>query len=109
MRIVADDDNGNDWTDDPDVQKWLHRTLDELVPMIEGSTITASIVPTSKTDIKFAVELGLAIMLDKPVAIIVQPGQQVPEHLLRVADEVIEWGPDLGQRIAKFADRQEGP
>jgi len=54
------------------------------------SAFVASLVPDGETDVKFAVELGLAIMLDKPILAVIAPGQCITEHLKRVADVVVE-------------------
>jgi hypothetical protein len=77
--------------------------FDELLPKMQGSRVVASIVPRNEGDLKFIVELGLAIMLDKPIALIIQPGRPLPEHLARVADVIIEYGPAMGEALAEFA------
>jgi hypothetical protein len=74
--------------------EWAKHVLDEVVPKIEGSTVTISLVPTGETDVKFAVELGLSIMLDKPILAVVQPGTKIPGHLARVADRIVEFRDD---------------
>jgi hypothetical protein len=43
--------------------------------------------------VKFAVELGFSIMLDKPIIAVVAPGTQVPGKLVAVADEIVEGVP----------------
>ena len=81
---------------DPEWQAYVTRTQTELVPMIEGSSIGLSIVPTTpeKVDIKFAVELGLMIMLDKPIIMVIRPNQVLPERLRRVADAIVVHDPE---------------
>jgi hypothetical protein len=81
----------NDWTEYPEEQKWIKHVLDELVPMIEDTSLTISIVPRIGTDVKFAVELGFSIMYDKPIILAVFPGTVLPDHLRRVADEIVEF------------------
>lgn len=81
----------DDWTEDPEAQKWIKHVLDELVPMIEDTSLTISIVPRTGTDVKFAVELGFSIMYDKPIILVVFPGTVMPDHLRRVADEIVEF------------------
>lgn len=71
-------------------EAWAARVLSELVPMIAESYATVSLVPRGATDVKFAVELGLSIMLDKPVILVVGPGVQVPAKLAKVADGIVE-------------------
>lgn len=84
--------------DSPEARAWARRVLDELVPMIAGSAASVSIVPNDEGDVKFAVELGFSIMLDKPIILAVAPGRSIPEHLVRVADEIVEL--DVGNPAA---------
>ena len=64
--------------------------LENLVPSLQDSMVMVSFVPTEVTDIKFAVELGVAIMLDKPLIIVVQNGTKVPSKILACADRILE-------------------
>lgn len=80
-----------DWIDDPEAQEWVKHVLDELVPKLKASSVTVSLVPDGPSDVKFAVELGMSIMLDKPIILAVRPGVQIPDHLRRVADEIVDF------------------
>ncbi len=86
---------GDVW-DDPDVRAWAQRVVDELLPMLEDSALTISVVPDQAgvDDIKFAVELGLSIMLDKPIILAVVPGRPVPAKLAKLADGIVEFDVD---------------
>lgn len=68
--------------------------LDYAKQVREGmadSAMCVSLVPhDGATDAKFAVELGYAIMLDKPIIAVVPPGRTVPDGLRRVAYAVVE-------------------
>jgi len=77
---------------DPAMQAWLKDALDNLVPKMANSSVVVSLVPTGVTDIKFAVETGLALMLDKPIVLMVGPGASVPAKLAKVADAIVEYG-----------------
>ena len=94
-----------DWANDPEFEAYAQHVIDNLVPVIDGSGATVSMVPKNgdKTDVKFAVELGFSIMFDKPLILMVQPGTKVPNHLRRAADAIIEYDPerpgDVSQRI----------
>lgn len=98
-----------DLNDDPEFRRWAKRVKAELVPMIESSEMTVSLCPVSeKIDVKFSVELGVSIMLDKPIIAVVPAGMPVPERLVRVADEIIEWHDDpkvLSPRITEAVER----
>ena len=90
-----------DWGDDPEWQAYARHVIDELVPMIEQSAVTCSLVPSGEPDVKFAIELGLSIMLDKPVVLLVPSGTPVPAHLARVADEIVEFSGRLDHSVAQ--------
>ena len=86
---------------DPQFKNFVERVHRELVPKIEGSTIFVSITPDrpEKVDVKFAVELGLAIMMDKPIIATFRPGTKIPEKLAKVVDRFIELG-DLSDPVS---------
>lgn len=69
----------------------------DAIEKITDSAFVCSLVPRSggEADVKFAVELGLSIMLDKPILAVVMPGAEVPEKLRRVADEIVEADVDV--------------
>ena len=98
-------------TDDDWDEEWEAHVREELIPKITGSTATLSLVPKGETDVKFAVELGFTLMLDKPLILIVPPGTKVPKRLRRAADAVIEGEiqhPKTAQRIREVLDRVLG-
>lgn len=76
----------------PEFEHFAERVRRELVPMIKSAAATVSIVPvgTEKLDVKFAVELGLSVMLDKPIIAAIRPGTPIPEKLARVVDRFVE-------------------
>lgn len=104
---------------DPEFKAYAARVNAELIPKIESSAFSVSLVPRGETDIKFAIELGLCIMMDKPILAMVPKGVVVPERLRRVADKIVEWDSDgdheahaaVGQEIATFIREQglDGP
>jgi len=79
------------WEEDPEWRAYVTHVQTELVPMIEGSSIGMSIVPKNPedVDVKYAVELGLMIMFDKPIMLICRVGMVLPPKLRAVADEII--------------------
>jgi nucleoside 2-deoxyribosyltransferase len=80
----------NDYSNEPEFREWAKRVRTELIPKLEDSALNVSLVPADGTDVKFAVELGFSIMLDKPIIAVVEPGSKVPEKLVRVADRIVE-------------------
>lgn len=76
---------------DPKVRRWKHHVEREVIPMIESSDSVVSLAPPDgKADVKFAVELGLAIMLDKPIIVVASPSRPVPPKLALIATHVID-------------------
>lgn len=90
---------------DPGTQAWVRDVLDELIPKIDSSEVIVSLVPTGPTDVKFAVETGLAIMMDKPIILAVVPGRKIPAKLQRVADAIVEFDPEHPERTSERIQR----
>ena len=84
---------------DPDWRAYVTHVEAELIPKIQESGMTISLVPKGETDVKFAIELGLSIMLNKPIMAVVQAGSEVPAKLSLVADEIVEIDFEAGQDV----------
>lgn len=76
--------------EDPDYQSWEKHIRESVVPVLRESAVTITLIPRGQTDVKFAVELGLSIMMDIPVIALVQPGMSIPGGLAAVAAEIVE-------------------
>jgi hypothetical protein len=77
--------------DSDEWRRYAQHAVETLVPMLEDSVATVSLMPTNgEPDIKFALELGMSIMLEKPIIALVTPGGHVPRALALIADEIIE-------------------
>lgn len=98
-----------DWVDSLNDEDRLHwdgfvdHFRREAVSKIEGSGLFISLVPSEGFDVKFAVELGAAIMLDKPIIAVVMPGVEISDHLRRVSDQVVEADLDTEEGRDKIA------
>ena len=67
------------------------RAARKTVQQIDGSAVVISLVPhADELDIHYALQLGAAIMLDKPIIGVARPGTKIPRKLMRVIDELIE-------------------
>lgn len=91
---------------DREWDRFVSHVREELVPKIFSSSIYLSITPESpeKVDVKFAVELGLAVMLDKPIIAMVRPGAVVSDNLRRVARRIVEV--DVGTEAGRTLSSQ---
>ena len=93
--------------DDPAWAAYAQHVLDELLPKMRDSAVVVSLVPAGPADVKFAVELGFSIMLDKPIIAVVTSGVQIPAKLARVTDAVVEGDLDSDAGRASLRDRLE--
>ena len=106
-----------DWTNDPVWRQFAQHALAEMVPAMSDSRIVVSLAPNgtkSEGDVKYWVELGASIMLDKPILVVASPGQELPERLERVADLIVYADMDtergrmwLNDAIAEFLEGLE--
>lgn len=85
---------------------WVDAVINELVPKVEDCRYFLALAPSDggEGDVKFWVELGLAIMLDKPIVAIVPVAEhekfKLPRKLRIVADQLV-FAPDgLNQETA---------
>jgi len=86
----------DDIANDPEFVDWARRVEREVVPKIAASAFTISLMPKGPPNIKFAVELGLSVMLDKPIILAVPTGSVVPAKLRALADDIVEVDWDEG-------------
>jgi hypothetical protein len=98
---------------EPTSKAWIRHVVDEMVPKLAGSAAVISIVPADgELDIKFCVELGASIMLDKPIIATVFGDRPVPPKLLAIADEVVRLpegvGPESSRELAAALRRVIG-
>ena len=71
-------------------EEWMDHVKRELFPKLANTSIVVSIVPIEGLDVKFCLELGASIMLDKPIVALVRPGTKTSKKLMMVADEIVE-------------------
>jgi len=101
---MTDDKQTDGVENDPLFQEWAGRVRRDLVPKLEDSSAVVSLVPRKGHDVKFAVELGLSIMMEKPIVAVVTPGMHIPRGLAKVADEIVEvdWDADMDRAHASI-------
>lgn len=76
----------------------------ETIHQIDASAAFLSLIPDRDNwDVNFCVQLGTAILLDKPLLAIVMPGAHVPEKMRLVADEIVEADVDTEDGKAAIA------
>lgn len=73
----------------PEFEEFADDVRENLVPKIHESVFVMSLY-SGEVDVKFALEMGVAMLLDKPILACVMPGVKVPEKLARVVDRWVE-------------------
>lgn len=77
---------------DKQFRKWAKHVREDMVPKMAGSAYVMTIASPngSDADVKQAVEIGFAILMDKPLIVLKPAGRVVAEKLLRIADHIVE-------------------
>lgn len=78
----------------PSAKRWVQSVVDDMEPKLAGSAFAMSLLPPDKDgdrtgDVKYWVELGASIMMNKPIIAVVFDDQPIPEKLKLVADEIV--------------------
>lgn len=72
-----------------DLREISKKVVDILYPKINDSDVFAALVTDSYfKDALCATQLGLAILLDKPIALIVDKTVKLPSKLIKVANKI---------------------
>lgn len=89
-------------------QQWLDKARREMFPKLAASDTFLSLCPEGEPDAKFCLELGAAIMFDKPIVVVAVEGREVPPGLLRIAHHVIEADTpeEAGEKVAAYVAQQ---
>jgi hypothetical protein len=74
---------------DPTAKRWAKHVIDEMVPKMEQSSVAMALLPDGDGDVKFWVELGAMICMNKPIIAVVIGDREIPPKLELVADEVV--------------------
>lgn len=78
-----------------DDDEWLRAAVERTLGPLRESGIFLAIFSTDYVkDARAVLELGLAILLDKPIALVIRPGQVIPTNIRRLAVAVEELDPD---------------
>jgi len=94
--------------DSPEWHGIVANFREKAVGNMADSAFVLSLVPGGDKpgpnfDVKFALETGAAVLLDKPIVAVVTPGSTLPPGLARVAHAVIEADPDTAEGRSHLA------
>lgn len=85
-----------DFRSDPQWRAWADHVRDNVVGRILASTHIIAVVPERADDLQFAAEVGLAMMLGRPLILVIAEGRGLPVKLGEVAETVVRYGPTAG-------------
>lgn len=90
-----------------DFRRWADDMRARLIPKMRESASVLMIAPnlSEKFDIEFALQIGAAILLEKPLILLVPAGRVIPPKLRAIADRIIE--ADLDRATMDAADIQK--
>jgi glycosyltransferase A (GT-A) superfamily protein (DUF2064 family) len=71
-----------------EVKDWLYRAERDMFPKMQASVLSM-VIATGKPDAKLALEIGAAVLFDKPMVVVVQRGVVLPETLRRIARAIV--------------------
>jgi hypothetical protein len=78
---------------DPEFQAYLAHAKKEMFPKMKSSALSVTIL-TDNPDPKICLELGAAILFDKPLVILVPREMKIPANLKRCAAAIIQGDPN---------------
>lgn len=87
--MSMDQDSFEDLLNQAEVRDFLRHAETEMFPKMKVSAMTL-VIGTEDPDIKLALEIGAAILFDKPLLVVMLKGRKVSAGLRRVAHTVIE-------------------
>lgn len=94
--------------DDPEFEEFAEAVQEDLYPKIESSALVMTLF-AGPVDVKLALEMGFALLMDKPIVVAKFPGTTLSEKLMKVADIVIDYDPtnpnNTADQIAEVIDR----
>lgn len=71
-----------------EIKDWLYRAEREMFPKMKGSVL--SLVIGGEPDGKLALEVGAAVLFNKPIVLVAVKGRKIPDGLRRMAHKIIE-------------------
>jgi hypothetical protein len=92
----------DDLWDDPDVKAWLESAARDMLPKMKNSAMSIAIF-SGKVDPKFCLEIGAAILYDKPIILLVTEDAQLSPALQRVAAAIVRGHPHEWMTRKKLA------
>lgn len=81
--------------------------MGEIVEPMRSSALV-TVLMSGTPEWSLCLQVGAAVLLDKPLLIVVEPGSQVPRRLALIADEIVEGAvsdPSFAERLQAALQR----
>lgn len=99
----------SDLWEEPTAKAWVKQVLEGMAPKMRDSALVMQLVPDGDGDVKFWVELGASIMMNKPILALVFGDTEIPAKLALIADEIVRLpegvNPDASDELAAAIKR----
>ena len=73
-----------------ELEAWLAENAGEILPRMRASKVCLTVLLPGHVDAFLALQVGMALLLDKPLIIIGVDNAWLPERVRQVADVIIE-------------------
>ena len=83
------EENFEDVLNSAEVKDFLFRAQRDLFPKMKASALSM-VIGSDEPDAKLALEIGAALLFDKPLILVVQKGRKVSAALRRIAHSIVE-------------------
>lgn len=74
---------------DNEMREFADHALHEMFPKLKASAMSVTLIPNGPGDVKLWVEMGAAIMLNKPIIVVLCGDAPLPPKLALIADDVV--------------------
>jgi hypothetical protein len=68
--------------------EYLKIANEKVLPAMKGSSCSI-VIGAKEPDAKLCMEVGAAVLYDKPIILVIREGQEVSENLKRLAKEIV--------------------
>lgn len=94
--------------DHPEWAAFEHNIRTNMLPKMRESATVLALAPdiSQDLDLRFAIQIGACILLEKPLLVLAMKGRTLPPKLVQIADRIIYAegpnDPKLQDEVAKF-------
>jgi hypothetical protein len=85
------------------LKRYLDHAAKETIPHMNNSALAISLL-MAKPDPKLCLEMGAALLLDKPIIVVVPPNIPIPDNLRRVAAAIVQGDVDNEETKAQLSE-----